>query len=107
MVGLNISEKTNVMISSATHILLECLKARASHILLISFKDTEVFLVKNLSPIDPSIYGSNGQWSSEVVEVIQASTKKRNLFKPGSGLDFNEEDVQQMIDTETSELIYP
>jgi hypothetical protein len=94
------------MISNTTHKLLEFVKVRTSHVLHISFKDSEVFLLKELNPIDPSIYNSNGQWTAEIAGIIHIPAKKQKLLKLGIGLDFKEADVTEIIDTTTGESLY-
>jgi hypothetical protein len=94
------------MINNTTHILLEILKPKVNHTFSISFKDSDAFILKELNPIDPSIYDSKGQWTAMIVEIICVSAKKEKLLKPGSGLDFKEEDIQEITDATTHELIY-
>jgi hypothetical protein len=57
-----------------------------------------------LNPIDPSIYGLEGQWTAEILEIIQAIPKNKKAIKIGNGMDFKEEDVQRIIDTTTGEV---
>jgi hypothetical protein len=94
------------MITDATHKLLEIVGSKSSHTFRTSFKDSDIFLLKNLNPIDPSIYHLNGQWSAEIVEVISVPPGKEKLLKQGSGLDFKEQDVQEMVDVTTGELVF-
>ena len=93
------------MINNATHKLLEIVGSKTSRTFRISFKDSDVFLLRNLNPIDSSIYDLSGLWSAEIVEAIRMPPKRKKLFKQGVGLDFKEEDIQEIIDVSAGELL--
>ena len=94
------------MINNATHKLLEIVESKTSHVFQVKFKDLDVFHLKCLNPIDSTVYGLNGQWSAEIVVVVRLPSAKEKLFKPGSLLDFKEEDVREISDVTTNELIF-
>lgn len=78
------------------HELLTHIQPVAEQVLRLTFDNSDVLLLRNLSPIDPSIYGVCGKWTAEVVSVIRASEQSRRYFKAGSGIDFDEANVVEI-----------
>lgn len=58
--------------------------------LSLAFVDGEIYILKNISAVDPSVYGKQGQWSGEIVLVVNA---KRKTIRTGNGLDFLESEI--------------
>jgi hypothetical protein len=94
------------MITDETHRFLQLFKANPSHHLKITFNDLDIFVLRGLNPIDPSVYGSLGQWTGEIVEAERTSPRKKKVLIPGLGLDFKEEDVGQVFDMATAEILF-
>lgn len=85
------------MINTTTHKLLGVVESEIAHAFQVTFKDSEVLILQNLCPVDPSVYGSNGLWTGEIVRGVRILVKKEMFRKPGSFLDFKEEDVEEII----------
>ncbi len=88
-----------------THKLMRILDGRNSCNFKITFRDAEAFVLKELYPVDFSIYGKTGQWSGEIVALI-APLSKLMVHKVGNGLDFIEDDVQEILDLSTGQVVF-
>lgn len=71
----------------------------------IRFADGTEVQVKGCVPIDFSIYHKTGGWSGSVV-AFAGSEKQMKLFRPGSGIDFYEDDVLTIQNNRTGEIVY-
>jgi len=58
--------------------------------LRLTFTDGEVYVLKYITMIDPSVYGKKGQWSGEIVLIVHTNSK---VIRNGNGLDFLESEV--------------
>lgn len=56
----------------------------------LTFIDGEIYVLKNIYMIDPSVYGIQGQWSGEIVLIVHTNSK---IIRNGNGLDFLESEV--------------
>jgi len=72
----------------------------------ICFADGTEMVVKECTPIDFSIYHKTGGWTGSVIEFT-GNEKQRQLFKTGSRIDFSEEDIVSIRNTQTGETVYP
>jgi len=61
--------------------------------------------VKDCVPVDFSIYRQTGGWSGSVV-TLTGSEKQMRLFKPGSGIDFYEDDILTIRNSRTGDIVY-
>lgn len=84
------------MIIKNTHQLVEAVGIKNPSAFQIKFNDGEIYLLKNLRPIDSTIYNQSGLWTSEIVKIISVNQKKRKLLKEGDGLDFKESDIEKI-----------
>lgn len=71
----------------------------------IHFDDGTELSVKDCESIDFSIYHKAGGWSGSVV-AFTGSEKQLKLFKPGSGIDFYEDDILSIRDKRTGQNVY-
>ena len=71
----------------------------------ICFADGTEMVVKECTPIDFAIYHKSGGWTGSVIEFT-GSEKQRQLFKTGSRIDFYEEDIVSIRNTQTGEIVY-
>ena len=94
------------MTTSDTHFLLPILGSADSIEVRISFVDGGVFHLRKIYPIDTSIYGHSGEWSGEIVEVSHASISPNSPHRPGAYIDFNEAEVQEIVDLASAEVLY-
>ncbi|HLX96547.1 MAG TPA: hypothetical protein VKU37_12455 [Verrucomicrobiae bacterium] len=74
----------------------------ASRIFRVSFRGGDVFRLRSLSAVDPSIYSISDQWTAEVVERISG----QRLLHSGSGLDFVESDIVEIYDESSEKIVY-
>jgi len=86
-----------------THLLEDVLSADSE--LQIRFTDGTEMVVKGCKPIEFSIYHKIGGWTGSVIEFT-GNEKQRQLFKTGSRIDFYEEDIVRIRNTQTSETVY-
>jgi hypothetical protein len=71
----------------------------------ICFADGTEMVVKECTPIDFSIYHKTGGWTGSVIGFT-GNEKQRQLFKTGSRIDFYEEDIVSIRNTQTGEIVY-
>ena len=56
----------------------------------LTFSDGEIYILKDISMIDPSVYGKKGLWSGKIAFVVHT---QRKTIKAGNALDFVESEV--------------
>lgn len=88
----------------STHELVDILRRAGT--LLVDFHDGDQFAVAECLPIDSSIYHRRGGWCCNVVEYLGSSEKRKRLFRPDSGVDLYEEDIERITDKNTGEVIW-
>ncbi len=71
----------------------------------IHFANGSEVVVKDCSPVDFSIYHQTGGWSGTIVD-FEGTEAQINLFKPGSGIDFYEDDIVSVQRNGTCDLLY-
>jgi hypothetical protein len=76
-------------------------------ILRISFTGGDVFRLSGFGTVDPSIYGDTDRWTATVVEAVRGAHHDfARLYRPGSGLDFNESDITEIFNESSSTILF-
>lgn len=91
------------MIDQKTHKLLNLLGFLYRGDLILKICG-DILLVKNVSPIDASIYNEDGGWTCQVVLFI--SDRNNKFHRPGNGMDFYENDLQKIVDANTLDTLF-
>jgi hypothetical protein len=91
------------MITNKTHKFLEFLDLKLGGIFRVQFIDGQEFLLRIKYPIDTSIYGTDGGWCADIINMV--SDPENKFHKPGNGLDFYECDVSRIYD-DKGNIIY-
>jgi hypothetical protein len=86
----------------ASHQFRGLFEGDASRVFRISFRGGDIFRLRDLSVVDPSIYSISDQWTAEIVDVISGG----RVFRPGSGLDFVESDILEIFDETAGQSVY-
>ena len=94
------------MITDITHKLLKCFEHRESHLLRVTFVDSDIFVLRGARPVDTSVYDVTGQWTAEIIEVISVPVIKQKVHVAGAGLDFMEKDIREVFDATTCERVF-
>lgn len=95
------------MTPSASRRFSEVFEADDSRIFRITFRGEDILRLQSFVIVDPSIYGISNQWSAAVVEPISGSHPDfQRLFHPGSGIDFVESDITEIVDEQAGAIIY-
>jgi hypothetical protein len=71
----------------------------------IRFDDGTELNVKDCEPIDFPIYHRIGGWNGSLV-AFAGSQSAMKLFKPGSGVDFYEDDILSIRNNQTGDIVY-
>ena len=91
----------------ASHRFSELFKADDSRIFRITLRGEDILRLQSFVIVDPSIYGISDQWSAVVVEPVSGSHPDfHRLFHPGSGIDFVESDITEIVDEQAGTIIY-
>ena len=91
---------------SACHQFAELFEADDSRIFRITLGE-DVFRLRNFCIVDPSIYGIADQWSASVVEPVSGRHPDfHRLFHAGSGVDFVESDITEIVDEQLASVVY-
>jgi hypothetical protein len=73
----------------------------------VSFKDGQVFRLRQFSIIDHSVYGDSDRWCAEVVEAVSGGHPDfKRLHRPGNFLDLLESAIASIRYDETGQLVY-
>lgn len=76
-------------------------------VLRISFTCGDVFRLCGFLTVDPSIYGDPDRWTATVVEAVRGTHPDfARLFRPNSGLDFNESDITEIFDEASVTIVF-
>ena len=76
-------------------------------VLRISFRHGDIFRLRDFSPVNPTIYGDADGWTATVVEAVRGHHPDfARLYRPGSGLDFFERDIAEIIDESSSTPLF-
>lgn len=86
-----------------THRLKDVLSAHSE--VLIRFTDGTENYLKDCVPIDFSVYHRVGGWNGSIV-AFAGSEKQMRFYKAGSKIDFYENDIFSIQNTETRESVY-
>ena len=91
----------------ASHRFGEFFEADDSRIFRITLEGQDVFRLQTFSIVDPAIYGVPDQWNALVVEPVSGRHPDfHRLFLAGSGVDFVESDITEIIDEQSGCVIY-
>jgi hypothetical protein len=94
-------------IPEATHRFEPLFTEDDNRVFRITLRRGGVFRLNCFTVLDPSIYGIPDQWCANVVEPIEGKHPKfHKLFHAGSGVDFVESDITEIVDDATGEVIY-
>ncbi|HEV2046735.1 MAG TPA: hypothetical protein VGQ95_09070 [Chthoniobacterales bacterium] len=76
-------------------------------VLRITFRDGDIFRLRDFSVVNPTIYGDADRWTSTVVEAVHGKHPDfARLHRPGGGLDFNERDISEIFDESSSTSLF-
>jgi len=64
--------------------------------LKINFVDGDVFYLSEIFKVDPSIYGKDGIWSAQVLEVLHSEKPEKKVIFTGTCIDFFESDIEKI-----------
>lgn len=85
----------------------EVLERNSNKSLRVIFQDSDVFVLKEFSKIDRSIYGRNGGWTCYIIEAISGRRPNfHKIFHSGIGLDFLEQDVASIEDVNSKVTLF-
>ena len=91
----------------ATHRFRLLFESDAARVFRVTFNNGDTLLLRRFVFIDPSVNGILDEWSAEIVEAISgAHPDFHKLFHPGSGIDFGESEIAEIIDASNGALIY-
>lgn len=71
----------------------------------IHFSDGTEIIAKDCDAIDFSIYNQTGGWNCTVVDFV-GTEKQMKLFKPGSQMDFYEDDIVSIRCNQQGAVLY-
>ena len=75
--------------------------------LRVTFTHGDIFLLRDFDTVDATIYGDADRWTATVVQPVRGEHPDfARLFRPGSGLDFNESDIAEISDETSSTILY-
>ena len=76
-------------------------------VLLLTFRDGDVFRLRSFSTVDESVYGTTDCWTATVVEPVSGVHPDfKRLFAAGTGVDFVESDIAEIADDLTGEVLF-
>jgi hypothetical protein len=76
-------------------------------ILRVSFAHGDVFRLRDFATVDPSEEGFADQWVATVVEPVAGRHPDfARLFHPGSGVQFIEADITEIIDDRSGTVLF-
>jgi hypothetical protein len=76
--------------------------------LKITLKHGDTFVLEGFDPVDPNIYNDKGRWCATVIEAVSGKSPIfKKLFLPGSGLDILEEDIQEIVNAASGQILFP
>ncbi|MFN7813286.1 MAG: hypothetical protein ACK5SI_11570 [Planctomycetia bacterium] len=76
-------------------------------VLRITFTDGDVFRLQGFQTVHPTIYGDADRWNASIVQPVRGKHLDfARLFRPGSGLDFNESDITEIFDEASSTVLF-
>jgi hypothetical protein len=83
------------------------LAASRDRVFRITFRNGEVFHLREFAQIDASIYGYPDGWSATIVAFEKPASEDRvKLFRPGSGIDLYESDINEIADVATGDILF-
>jgi len=93
--------------SGNEHKLRDPLEDSGDRVFLIAFTNGDVFRLRRFVIVDHSIYGDPDKWCADVVEPVSGARPQfKQLFRPGTGLDFLESDIASIRDEVSDKLVY-
>jgi hypothetical protein len=89
------------------HRLRHLFELSGGRVLRVALSHGDIFKLKAFSIVDCSIYGDEDMWSATVVAPVSGSHPDfARLFHAGSGVDFVERDVAEVVDDETGVVLH-
>ena len=93
--------------SSSPHQLRPVLRRDGPDVLRVSFTDGGVFRLRDLEPVDPSIYDDTDRWCARVVEAVSGSHREfARLYPAGSLVDIHEAEIREVFDESADRVVY-
>lgn len=72
----------------------------------VSFRDGEIFEISDCYMIHASVYGRAGGWGATVENNQGMDENRKRFFRPGSKMDFYEEDIQTIRDKKSGTILF-